>query len=548
MESEQSQNFNDRLSQWVANQGFWFQIRYSMSGNGMKGAATYHILRLGSRLLVFLLIAIAGYWIYLIKRTESADYRDEIRLAMQGGLSGDESEIDGFSETQGQLTISRFSCEGGSGTFFSNLEARNIRAKKGLLDGMTGIWNPGTVSIFRLDMDLRAGADDEDSAQKISDSLFKTFDTIDLNNIEVADASIRWGYSERTRGAIVDSVMKVQRLDNGLKLQFQGGTFSQNWLRRLEIVDLVINCDREGIVFEKAEFRQGGGTVDFSGLRVLGGERPSIKGLAKIRSIDIENLVPVALRSFVQGAISGDFQVSGSTNTTEGVGFDGMVTMNGQDVVTLRERIYLFKALSVVDYVRNYYRADFREGSFELKTGGGGMTISNLSLQAGDLLTLDGEMKVRPPTEEESRVDTTRAKNSGGAPLFAVGDEEENDLQVERDADADFTLRRAAQEARREGSKEELDANKAVIDRLGMNQELRRLADQASERLSKTLRYEGEFKISLLPDAFDRAAKLAAQYPVDLNTGRIPITVPVEGSIYDITLKQAEEIYQQGSR
>jgi hypothetical protein len=32
MESEQSQNFNERLSQWVANQGFWFQIRYSMTG------------------------------------------------------------------------------------------------------------------------------------------------------------------------------------------------------------------------------------------------------------------------------------------------------------------------------------------------------------------------------------------------------------------------------------------------------------------------------------------------------------------------------------
>jgi hypothetical protein len=548
MESEQSQNFNDRLSQWVSNQGFWFQVRYSMSGNGMKGAATYHILKLGARLLVFLLIATAAYWVYLVKRTGSPDYQDEIRTAMQSGLSGDESEISGFSESQGQLTISRFSCEGGPGTFFSSLEARNIRLKKGLLDGMTGIWNPGTVSVFRLDMDLRAGADDAESAQKISDSLFKRFDTIELNNIEVADASIRWGYSERTRGSIVGSVMKVQRLDNGLKLQFQGGTFSQNWLKRLEIVNLVISCDREGMVFEKAEFRQAGGTVDFSGLRVLAGERPTIKGLAKIRGIDIENLVPAALRSFVQGSISGDFQVSGSTNTTDGVGFDGMVTMNGQDVVTLRERIYLLKALSVVDYVRNYYRADFREGSFELKTGGGGMTISNLSLKAGDLLTLDGEMKVRPPTEEESRVDTVRSRKTGGAPLFAAGDEEEADVQEVKDADADFTLRRAAQEARREGNKENAEAGKAALDRLGMNQELRRLAEQASERLSKTLRYEGSFKISLLPDAFDRAARLAAQYPVDLNTGRIPLTVPVEGSIYDITLKQAEEIYQQGSR
>ena len=55
MESEQSQNFNERLSQWVANQGFWFQVRYSMSGSGMKGRAMFHLLRIGFRLLVFLL-------------------------------------------------------------------------------------------------------------------------------------------------------------------------------------------------------------------------------------------------------------------------------------------------------------------------------------------------------------------------------------------------------------------------------------------------------------------------------------------------------------
>ena len=39
METEQLQNFNERLSQWVANQGFWFQVRYSMSGTGMERGA-----------------------------------------------------------------------------------------------------------------------------------------------------------------------------------------------------------------------------------------------------------------------------------------------------------------------------------------------------------------------------------------------------------------------------------------------------------------------------------------------------------------------------
>ena len=70
MESEQSQNFNERLSQWVANQGFWFQIRYSMTGSGTKGTAMFHLLRMGFRLLLFLIVAAIGTWVYLVRTAD----------------------------------------------------------------------------------------------------------------------------------------------------------------------------------------------------------------------------------------------------------------------------------------------------------------------------------------------------------------------------------------------------------------------------------------------------------------------------------------------
>jgi hypothetical protein len=35
---------------------------------------------------------------------------------------------------------------------------------------------------------------------------------------------------------------------------------------------------------------------------------------------------------------------------------------------------------------------------------------------------------------------------------------------------------------------------------------------------------------------------------VDAATGRIPIKVPIEGYLYELTLKQAEETYQLGQR
>src|SRR6187455_3043256 len=77
MESEQSQNFNERLSQWVANQGFWFQIRYSMTGSGTKGTAMFHLLRLSFRLLIFLLLVAAGSWLYLVKLAETKTFSNK---------------------------------------------------------------------------------------------------------------------------------------------------------------------------------------------------------------------------------------------------------------------------------------------------------------------------------------------------------------------------------------------------------------------------------------------------------------------------------------
>ncbi len=547
MESEQSQNFNDRLSQWVSNQGFWFQVRYSMTGGGSKGMAMFHLLRLGARLLIFLLLVSAGTWIYLAKRTESKRFNDGLKDSIQASLSASKTELRGFSRIQGMLEIGRLACQGGNDTFFTSLEARNIRCKMGFLDGVIGQWDPGIISLSRLDLDLRAGADDAESSQKLAKALFKKSNKVTIRSLEVSDASLHWGYSERTRGAIENSGLKVQRLDNGLRLSFKGGTFSQNWLRKIEIVNLVVVCDPDGFFCEKAEFKQGQGTVDFSGLKVVGGERPMIDGLVKVRRLGLDSALPVALRSFLEGSISGDFRVSGSTNTSDGVGFAGQVTLDGQDTIILRERIHLLKALSVVDYVRNYYRVDFRDGSFQMKTTGGGLEITDLNLKADDLFSLEGKLLVRLPTADETKAALEKGKGAASAPLFSGDDVTGAEAAAKAD-DGNFTLSRAAREAKRVKEGIPMEGASSLFDRLGLSFELRRLEDQAADRLSRTLRYEGMFQITLLPDSFERAPRLSSLFPVDPKLGRIPLMVPIEGNLYELTLKQAEDIYQQGTR
>ena len=66
--------------------------------------------------------------------------------------------------------------------------------------------------------------------------------------------------------------------------------------------------------------------------------------------------------------------------------------------------------------------------------------------------------------------------------------------------------------------------------------------------MARTLRYEGEFRITIPADAFERAPHLKVQLPVDPKLNRIPMIVPIEGTLYELTLKQAEDLYQQGRR
>ncbi len=292
------------------------------------------------------------------------------------------------------------------------MEARNIRCRMGLLDGVTGKWETGPVSISTLNLELRAGTDDAESAKALAEALFRQSGKVLVHTLEVGDTALRWGYSERTRGAIEGSAMTVNRIGAGWRFTFKGGTFSQNWLRNLEIVNLVVVADPDGLTFEKAEFRRGLGTVDASGLKLAGGELPTLSGTVKIRMLGLDSILPAALKNFLEGTISGDFKISGSTNSSEGIGFDGLVTLDGRDTLVLRERLPLLEALSVVDYVRNYYRVDFREGSFRLKTGNGGAKISDLKLKAQDILTLEGNLLVRMPNAEETQEDSRKVPDA----------------------------------------------------------------------------------------------------------------------------------------
>lgn len=542
-ESEQLQNFHQRLGQWVSGQGFWFQLRYSLSGAGDKGALTYHILRLFMRIFLFLLLLAAGGVVFLIKQAGSAPFRQDIEAAFLKRLGGEELQMQRLASDRGQFSIGRLALTGKEGTFFTELEMRNLKCKRGIFTSLGEAWDPGVVTISRVDLSLRAGADSPEAAKEMADVYFQDMGGLKLQSMEVKDMSIRWGYSERTRGSIIGSTMTADRLPDGWKLRFRGGTFSQSWLKRLDIVDLVVQFDRNGLIIEEAVFRKNEGFVTFHGVKVKASDRPEISGRIKMRKVNLSALLPVAVRNFVEGSISAEFDVFGSTNSTEGVGFEGDLILEGEDFITIRDRIHILRALSVVDAFNNYRLIEFRKGSFRMKTHAGRVEISRLNLMAGELFRMNGSLTARPSTAEEIQSSTESLSNVYDESGILSDEELDNTNTLE------ITLEGAAKEgyeAKRQGFKKQGD--ESLFGKLGINLENRRLEELSAERLSRALRYEGAFEISLPKEVFDKAPKLRDIYPLRDDMGRILMRVPLDGLIYDLTLEQADGIYENGKR
>jgi hypothetical protein len=159
-------------------------------------------------------------------------------------------------------------------------------------------------------------------------------------------------------------------------------------------------------------------------------------------------------------------------------------------------------------------------------------------------MTLAGQMKVRLPTREEAAA--TVERNRSGTPIadLGYGGSDPN-------SGAGINLKRAANVLQQEKEKATavgVDAGEALFERIGQSFQARVLADQAMDRQSRTFLYEGGFIITVPAETFENTAALREQFPVDSQTGRIPLEVPLKGGLFDLTLEQTEELYRRGKK
>jgi hypothetical protein len=539
MEAEQTQSFNQKLSQWIASQGFWFQLRHSMSGGGGWAMTMNHLVRLGFKVVVALMVAAAGFGIYLVQRVKTAPFRESLNVGLASGLGATEAKVLDFMRVQGVVQIRRIGAEGGEASFFRSLDAGNIRLKMGLLDGLAGPWEAGTLQAKWMEIDLKAGADSPEHAADLGEAFFREWSGFRFSSLEVDQAKLTWGFSPRTQGRIEDSQLVATRSAEGWRLVFKGGTLSQNWMKKLEIVEFVVEVNPAGMKVLKGEFKSGGGTVVFRNVTVMGGDQPQVSGTVEILNADMAALLPEAAKLFVEGVISGDFALSGSTNSADGLQLEGDVTLGGNNVISIREKIHLLKELSLLDNDNSYHKVSFDRGSFHLKTGGGAMELSRVDIKAGELMTAQGKISMQFPRDDEM----VNAEGSGGfAPVFSPG------MDVGTDGkEVEMSLEKAARAGKEEVEK---SGDMAIFERGAQRRINDLLLQQEMNRRAQALRAEpgSGLRITIPGVAFDRRPILRESYPVDPANGRIAIDVKLEGTLYELTRLQAEEFRKLGER
>lgn len=519
--NERRDAFNEQMNEWVARQGLWFQLKHAADGQSL----TSRFIGLSLRGSVLLIIIALGGLVYLSKRVGSDSFREDVRLSIELTLKAEECEIGAFRKENKTVKLGYLKIKGGDKSFYHNLDAQGIRMGMGLTDSYKAIWDAKSLVIDKLEAQVKAGDSDDQSAAEAFGSLFVAHEGFKFDRIEIKDTTIGWGYSERNQGAISGSLLTGSRVNGGWRLELVGGTFDQSFLKNLVINKMVILCDPSGVSIEEADLStsDGGGSFSYQ-VKVGSGAQPSVEGTIEMKNIAIDSLLSEKFAPWVQGNISAKGVISGSTNSQEGIELNLGVEFQDGNIITLRDNIPLLSTLTVVDPYNNYRKVSFTKGSFRIQTGGDVIIISELNLIAEDLVHLKGSLSVRPPTHQEIAealdISSVNKVNEILTSNWLINSNEVKKTEATKSSSGYLS-----------SSSEDL-----------VNSVLR--SSIFSELAVK--RYDGNLIFGLKPEAFNKSEKLKIAHPVDTDTNKIWLEVPLNSRLQKLTSEQAARIYALG--
>lgn len=400
VDQQRLNEYQSKVTDWIGRQGVLFQFRYARTVGTMTLGR--HLSSLTLKLVLFLIfVGVFGFFV-LKRHFNSPEYGEKVAGQVANSLGAGEVEVAGFSRNFGKGDFQFLELKGGEESFFYEAKFEKLRGEFSFLTGVTDSWRPSAISIKKADLKLKAGGSEDDMKLGFS-SIIESLKGQGISQIKIDDCSFSWGYSKLTFGMVRNSNFRAVLHEGVWEVELSGGSFQQNWLGPLAIKSADLKIGVGGIMVESLRLEADGGAADLKGSISGPVNMPTFDLAGSFSSLPIEKLIKingVSTREYMEGRISGGLVIGGSSNRR--VELSGRVKLDENDIVTIRESWSLLRALSVLDNERSYLRIDFNQGGFAFSTGGGGMEVSEIDLNAGNKARLLGGFKTRLPTQAEA--------------------------------------------------------------------------------------------------------------------------------------------------
>ena len=533
--------FQTRMSAWVAGQGLLFQL--SHGGRGASSAIMGWVTRITLRLSILLAVGAVLLYGYLMRKPYSPSFGESLHLAVQEGLGAESVEMGPTGRKEGQLDLSSLEMEGSEGAFFDRLRARNIKTRMRILSGTAGVWRGEVVSAEQLDVKVKSGSERLDS-EKVYGAIFHAGEGFTFDRVEVEDATILWGYSASTAGEIRNTKLSGKRNETGWRLKMKGGTFSQNWLKDLTIDSLECQISSEGLQIVDAQFSKGEGKMVLAG-RVRGPVvDPQVELSGNMKGFPLAGCLQSEVAAVLNGRVSGEVQLGGSPYGASGITVSAQIVMAPGDEIIVTDEIELLDVISLVDRYRSYKKIRFRSGGFDLETGKNVAVISDIRLEAKDHARLEGGFLSRRPSDKEisKAIFETEIERDGGS----SGDTTVDGNLEEGASAPEFNLADAARAARSVSDSGETIRTIFQSEVFGEEVQQREEAARANYRRIPYL--EGEVRMGLNARAFEekRSPALAQMFPVEEGSGLRWLRIRLDQSLPFAGADLAEKILSHG--
>ncbi|MDA9829862.1 hypothetical protein N9C66_00855 [Akkermansiaceae bacterium] len=508
VDQQRLNDYENRVSGWIGRQGILFQIRYAWTVG--SGSIFRHVGEATIKLLLLLMVLGVCAFFGLKRYFRSPGYQDKIAAQITDAMGAEEIEASGFSRNVNSGEFHRLEVKGGAKSFFYEANFAGFSGVFSYLTGVTELWRPSTVRMQKADVRLKAGGDQEEMELGFA-SVIDSLNGNGISQIRIDDCSFDWGYSKLTFGEVRNTSFKATLQRGGWEVELSGGTFQQNWLGPLEIESAALRIDEKGIEVDSLKLRMDQGSVTLGG-RISGpANMPTFDLSGRFAFLPLENFVRIhgiSTREYLEGRISGDLAISGSSNRR--VELSGLVKLAENDRITVRERWSLLRALSmsIPDSYGTYLRVDFDQGGFAFSTGGGGMKVDRINLTAGKKARLMGGFETRLPTQAEAAT--------------ALG------IELTENFSLDYTDSSAAQQLENDRMRIDslddddgfgVDIDKSLADgKLRVDESKLSGKDLEELRMKREMeihRITGQLKVAVPAGAFDTSEALLKLYPKD---------------------------------